>query len=266
VIELIPESYVAPLDLENLRTQRAVAIDLGCGTFVPLRWRSMPDKFSRNRTVVWPNPAVPREKPPRLAMCACCNGKLLCGALPVAGRVSRNIYLLFPIHGQNNAVIIAANRLEILRAIMHRARGMAPSIYLATDHLIILKEIKVIARANPDFTVEAPFERSATSGPDGRVLPLTKFERQFRAQSAAIYWQASKSFASEITLRFPTIRREAHGYNAGFILAKKFDAARSQILGQLSPIRSFGGKSREVAMIRRGRTTSRRDPEQEFPE
>ena len=35
---------------------------------------------------------------------------------------------------------------------------------------------------------------------------------------------------------------------------------------QLSLIRSFGGKSRDVAMIKRGRTTSRKGPEQEFPE
>ena len=38
------------------------------------------------------------------------------------------------------------------------------------------------------------------------------------------------------------------------------------LAAQLSLMRSFGGKSRELAMIRRGRTASRKAPEPDCPE
>jgi tRNA (guanine-N7-)-methyltransferase len=50
---------------------------------------------------------------------------------------------------------------------------------IATDHLDYFQEIERIARANPDFTMASP--RAGD-------LPHTKFEKQFRAQGAAIHW------------------------------------------------------------------------------
>jgi tRNA (guanine-N7-)-methyltransferase len=50
---------------------------------------------------------------------------------------------------------------------------------VATDHLDYFQKIEEIARANLDFTA-AP--------PGAAHLPLTKFEKQFRAQGAAIHW------------------------------------------------------------------------------
>lgn len=65
---------------------------------------------------------------------------------------------------------------------------------IATDHFDYFEKIEEIARANPDFTVAPPgaadpFDlRSHHGGQAGQVLPLTKFEQQFRAQGAAIHW------------------------------------------------------------------------------
>ena len=53
------------------------------------------------------------------------------------------------------------------------------TFFIATDHLDYFEKIEEIARANPDFTV--------VDLADGD-LPLTKFERQFRAKGAAIHW------------------------------------------------------------------------------
>jgi hypothetical protein len=38
--------------------------------------------------------------------------------------------------------------------------------------------------------------RSHHSGQEGQVLPLTKFERQFRAQGAAIHWLELRKVSS----------------------------------------------------------------------
>jgi len=77
---------------------------------------------------------------------------------------------------------------EFLRTIS-QALAANGSILIATDHFDYFEKIKDIARANPDFTAEDPFDlRSPDGGQDGRVLPLTKFEQLFRAQGAAIYW------------------------------------------------------------------------------
>ena len=40
-----------------------------------------------------------------------------------------------------------------------------------------------------------------------------------------------KDFAGEITLRFPAIAAKAQRHSAGLVLAKEFDATRSQLLG-----------------------------------
>jgi tRNA (guanine-N(7)-)-methyltransferase len=65
---------------------------------------------------------------------------------------------------------------------------------IATDHFDYFEKIEEIARANPDFTVAPsgaadPFDlRSHDGGQAEEVRPLTKFERQFRAQGAPIHW------------------------------------------------------------------------------
>jgi tRNA (guanine-N7-)-methyltransferase len=67
---------------------------------------------------------------------------------------------------------------DFLRAI---SQGLAENgrLLIATDHFDYFEKIKEIARANPDFAIGDPASTD---------LPLTKFEQQFRAQGAVIYW------------------------------------------------------------------------------
>ena len=67
---------------------------------------------------------------------------------------------------------------EFLRAIS-QALAENGRFLIATDHLDYFQEIERIARANPDFTMASP---------GAGDLPHTKFEKQFRAQGAAIHW------------------------------------------------------------------------------
>jgi tRNA (guanine-N7-)-methyltransferase len=193
VIELIPESYVAPLDLETIFGRNApLRIDLGCGdgSFLCALAQRMPEKnflgierlSGRIRSAARKAATINNVR--LLQMESSYAARYL---LP-AGSVE-TFYLLFPDpwpkrrHYRRRIVTP-----DFLRSI-HTALEENGTIYIATDHLDYFERMKDIARANPDFTVEAPFDlRSRDGGPDGRVLPLTKFERQFRAQGAAIYW------------------------------------------------------------------------------
>ena len=67
---------------------------------------------------------------------------------------------------------------EFLRAIS-QALAENGKFLIATDHRNYFEKIKEIARTNFDFTM-AP--------PRAGDLPHTKFEKQFRAQGAAIHW------------------------------------------------------------------------------
>jgi tRNA (guanine-N7-)-methyltransferase len=95
-----------------------------------------------------------------------------------AGSVER-FYLLFPDpwpkrrHWQRRTVTG-----EFLRAIS-QALAENGRFFIATDHLDYFQEIERIARADLGFTTVLP----------GAVdLPLTNFERQFRAQGSPIHW------------------------------------------------------------------------------
>ena len=64
--------------------------------------------------------------------------------------------------------------------------------------------------------------------------------------------RAPKNFAGEITPCFPTIAAKAQRHRAGLVLAKEFDAARSQIL---RPVVADSFDRREIA--RRGNDQTR---------
>lgn len=110
-----------------------------------------------------------------------------------AGSVE-TFYLLFPDpwpkrrHWRRRSVTA-----EFLRAIS-QALAENGRFLIATDHFNYFEKIEEITRANPHFTVATagpadPVDlRSPHGGQAGEVLPLTKFERQFRAQGAAIHW------------------------------------------------------------------------------
>ena len=193
MIELIPKSYVAPLDLETIFGRHApLQVDLGCGdgSFLCALAKSMPDTnflgierlLGRISSAARKAATVGNVRLLRL------ESSYTVRYLLPAGSVE-TFYLLFPDpwpkrrHWPRRIVTG-----EFLRTIS-QALAANGSILIATDHFDYFEKIKDIARANPDFTAEDPFDlRSPDGGQDGRVLPLTKFEQLFRAQGAAIYW------------------------------------------------------------------------------
>jgi tRNA (guanine-N7-)-methyltransferase len=183
VVELIPESYVAPLDLEKIFGRNAsLQVDLGCGdgSFISALAERMPERnflgierlLGRIRSAARRAAAVGNVRLLRMESSYAVRYLLPAGSV-------ETFYLLFPDpwpkrrHWQRRIVTG-----EFLRAIS-QALAKNGRFLVATDHLNYFEKINQIARANPDFTVAAHC---------GADLPLTKFERQFRAQGAAIYW------------------------------------------------------------------------------
>jgi tRNA (guanine-N7-)-methyltransferase len=183
VVELIPESYVAPLDLEKIFGRNApLQVDLGCGdgSFISALAERMPERnflgierlLGRIRSAARRAAAVGNVRLLRMESSYAVRYLLPAGSV-------ETFYLLFPDpwpkrrHWQRRIVTGEFSR-AISQALAKNGRFL-----VATDHLNYFEKIEEIARANPDFTVALP-------GAAG--LPLTKFEQQFRAQGAAIHW------------------------------------------------------------------------------
>jgi tRNA (guanine-N7-)-methyltransferase len=198
VVELIPESYVAPLDLEKTFGRVApVHVDLGCGdgSFICALAERMPERnflgierlLGRIRSAARKAATVGNVRLLRME-----NSYAVRYLLP-AGSVE-TFYLLFPDpwpkrrHWRRRSVTA-----EFLRAISE-ALAENGRFLIATDHFNYFEKIEEVARASPDFAVAPPsaadsFDlRSHDGGQAEQVRPLTKFEQQFRAQGAAIHW------------------------------------------------------------------------------
>jgi tRNA (guanine-N(7)-)-methyltransferase len=191
-------SLIDPLDLEKIFGRAApLHVDLGCGdgSFICALAERLPEKnflgierlLGRIRSAARKAATVGNVRLLRME-----NSYAVRYLLP-AGSVE-TFYLLFPDpwpkrrHWPRRTVTG-----EFLRAIS-QALAENGRFLIATDHLDYFEKIEEIARANPGFTVAPPgaadpFDlRSHHSGQAGQVLPLTKFEQQFRAQGAAIHW------------------------------------------------------------------------------
>jgi tRNA (guanine-N7-)-methyltransferase len=193
-----PRSLIDRLDLEKIfRRNAPLHVDLGCGdgSFICALAERLPEKnflgierlLGRIRSAARKAATVGNVRLLRME-----NSYAVRYLLP-AGSVE-TFYLLFPDpwpkrrHWRRRSVTA-----EFLRAIS-QALAENGRFLIATDQLNYFQKIEEIARANPDFTVAPsgaadPFDlRSHDGAQPGRVLPLTKFEQQFRAQGAAIYW------------------------------------------------------------------------------
>jgi tRNA (guanine-N7-)-methyltransferase len=202
VVKLIPESYVAALDLEKTFGRLApLHVDLGCGdgSFICALAEKMPEK-----NFLGIERLLGRIRSAERKAATVCNVRLLrmessyaVRYLLPAGSVEI-FYLLFPDpwpkrrHWRRRIVTA-----EFLRAISDALVGNG-RLLIATDHLDYFEKIKEIARSNPDFTTPKEFASPdhfgvadpllATSvGAALNDLPPTKFWQQFRAQGAVIY-------------------------------------------------------------------------------
>ena len=157
MVELIPESYVAPLDLEKIFGRIApLHVDLGCGdgSFIRALAESMPERnfLGIERLLGRISSAARKAATVENVRLLRMESSYAVRYLLPAGSVE-TFYLLFPDpwpkrrHWRRRIVTG-----EFLGAIS-QALAENGRFLIATDHLNYFGKIEEIARANPDFAV-----------------------------------------------------------------------------------------------------------------
>ncbi len=186
------DSLIDRLDLEKIFGRKApLHIDLGCGdgSFICALAQHMPDKDFLGIERLLGRIRSATRKAAKLG-----NVRLLrmessyaVRYLLPAGSVEK-FYLLFPDpwpkrrHWRHRIVTE-----DFLGAISQALVGNG-TFRIATDDPDYFERIKETARANPHFAVVESADADPFGCRSGRVLPLTKFERTFRAQDVPIHW------------------------------------------------------------------------------
>ncbi len=149
MIELIPETYVAPLDLLAIFGRVApLHVDLGCGdgSFLCELARRYPDHN-------------------------------FLGIERLVGRVAKTCQKASALRHQRRRIV----KLDFLDAI-HRALADDGFFRIATDQLDYFEQIRGTARNHSGFALV-----DASVSPAWTDLPLTKFERRFSALGLPIH-------------------------------------------------------------------------------
>ena len=191
MIELIPETYVAPLDLLAIFGRIApLQVDLGCGdgSFLCELAQRHPDKNFLGIDRLVGRVARACRKTAALENVRILNVEssyAVSYLLPE--RSVETFYLLFPDpwpkRRHHRRRIVTGDFLDSI----HRALDRGGSLLIATDQLDYFHEIERAAFSKLDC-----FKQSSCSGPEiipanDVDLPLTKFERRFREEGAPIY-------------------------------------------------------------------------------
>jgi tRNA (guanine-N7-)-methyltransferase len=202
VIELIPESYVAPLDAERIFVRAApLQVDLGCGDggFLLAMAERHPD---RNFLGIERQAGRVAKICRRAANIENIRVLHLETSYAVRYLLPENsvetFYLLFPDPWPKRRHrcrrIVTTKFLESI----HRALAPGGSFHIATDQRDYFEQIECLAHAAPpppalsdddgklDGLKPSSFLRDKSIDV-GRDLPGTKFERRFREQGAPIY-------------------------------------------------------------------------------
>ena len=182
MIELVPESYVAVLDLEEIFGRRApLHVDLGCGdgTFLSAMAAHFPEKNflgidrltgrvakSCRRATEQPNARVLHLETTYAVRYLFAEGSV------------ETFYLLFPDpwpkRRHHRRRIFTSDFLDAV----HRALAAGGTLRVATDQVDYFRQIIATSRADPRFAIADEVEVD---------LPKTKFERRFEAAGAPIY-------------------------------------------------------------------------------
>jgi len=182
VIELVPESYVAPLDLIAIFGRAApLHVDLGCGdgSFLCELAQRIPNRNFLGIDKLAGRVAKTCRKTATLENVRVLNVEISYAARDLLPEQSvKEFYLLFPDpwpkrrHHRRRIVT-----LDFFDSI-HRALADDGSFHIATDQLDYFKKIRALA---DDYSGFAIIDSEDVD------LPLTKFERRFRLLSAPIY-------------------------------------------------------------------------------
>ena len=186
MIELVPETYVAPLDLLAIFGRIApLQVDLGCGdgSFLCELAHLHQDKnfLGIERLVGRVAKACRKASPLDNVRVLNVESSYAVGYLLPEASVE-TFYLLFPDpwpkrRHQRRRIV----RLDFLDSI-RRALEDGGSLRIATDQLDYFEKIRVLAENYSGFTIVDPNVDS-----DRNDLPLTKFERRFSALGVPIY-------------------------------------------------------------------------------
>lgn len=186
MIELVPDSYVAPIDLVAIFGRAAsLHVDLGCGDGSLLcdLAQSHPEKNFLGIDKLAGRVAKTCRKAFALE-----NVRVLSVEISYAVRYLlpeesvETFYLFFPDpwpkRRHHRRRLVTPNFLDGIQ----RALISDGSFHIATDQLDYFKQIRTLAEDYAGFAVV-----DANASPARTDLPLTKFERRFREQGAPIY-------------------------------------------------------------------------------
>jgi tRNA (guanine-N7-)-methyltransferase len=186
VIELIPETYVAPLDrLAIFGRVAPLQVDLGCGdgSFLCELAQLHPDKdfLGIDRLVGRVAKACRKAAAVENVRILNVESSYAVGYL-LPERSVETFYLLFPDpwpkRRHHRRRIVKADFLDLI----HRALQDGGSLRIATDQLDYFDLIQRVGQNHSRFEIV-----DANASPVRTDLPLTKFERRFNALAAPIY-------------------------------------------------------------------------------
>jgi tRNA (guanine-N7-)-methyltransferase len=186
VIELIPETYVAPLDPVSIFGRTApLHVDLGCGDglFLCELASRHPEKNFLGTERLIKRVAKACRKSSALENVRILNveSSYAVGYLLPETSVE-TFYLLFPDpwpkRRHHRRRIVTANFLDSI----HRALADGGFFRIATDQLDYFEQIQRVGKNHSDFAIV-----DVTANPARTDLPQTKFEQRFSALDAPIY-------------------------------------------------------------------------------
>jgi tRNA (guanine-N7-)-methyltransferase len=191
VVELIPQSYIARLDLPKIFGRTApLQVDLGCGdgSFLSTLAERMPEKnflgverlIGRVRSACRKAARIDNMRVIRVETAYAVRYLLPEQSVQV-------FHLLFPDpwpkrrHKRRRVMTV-----EFLRSV-HCALAPQGLLRIATDQLDYFDQMQRLARADPQFAIVEPLLATSIEV-DDVDLPLSKFERKFRQQGVPIHW------------------------------------------------------------------------------
>jgi tRNA (guanine-N7-)-methyltransferase len=193
VIELIPETYVAPLDLLAIFGRIApLHVDLGCGdgSFLCELAQGHPDRNFLGTEKLVGRVAKICRKAASLENVRVLNVESSYAVRYLLPETSvETIYLLFPDpwpkRRHHRRRIVTTDFLDSI----HRALAARGVLRIATDQLDYFEKIRGVAQNHSGFAMvdsnASPVEDAPRRAPTD--LPLSKFEKKFRALRAPIY-------------------------------------------------------------------------------
>ncbi len=182
----------ARLELEELFGRKGpVHVDLGCGdgTFLCELAQQCPHKNFLGIERLTKRVEKARRKAEKIPNVRVLRGEVLQAVRDLLPQNSvETFYLLFPDpwpkRRHQRRRIFTRDFLDAV-AVALEENGV---LHVATDELDYFKQIERLSRAHPQFAIVSQTR-------DEIALPLSKFEKKFRAQGAPVYWLTARKIS-----------------------------------------------------------------------